>query len=208
MRRRIELEGCIAGVGFASGDRFVIGLWRRGPLGQMTDVMWSQPDGKRVLLAPTKEAADFIGSIYDFDEVRVVDVRVTESAEGFEVSAGAVRVEARGGPPYRLFALRPRMLRRALLWVRVEDFLLRRAIGRLLLGGAEGVRAFGQTRSGLKEWYRIDSYRPIVAAHATVDRRDLGALRPLSPPLGFGFSEFPLRPAIVACSPVLEGTFG
>jgi hypothetical protein len=208
MRRRIELEGCIAGVGFASGDRFVIGLWRRGPLGQMTDVMWAQPDGKRVLLAPTKEAADFIGSIYDFDEVRVVDVRVTESAEGFEVSAGAVRVEARGGPPYRLFALRPRMLRRALLWVRVEDFLLRRAIGRLLLGGAEGVRAFGQTRSGLKEWYRIDSYRPIVAAHATVDRRDLGALRPLSPPLGFGFSEFPLRPAIVACSPVLEGTFG
>lgn len=208
MRRRIELEGCIAGVGFASGDRFVIGLWRRGPLGPMNDVMWAQPDGKRILLAPTKEAADFIGGIYDFDEVRVVDFRATESADRFNVSAGALRVEAHGGAPYRLFALRPRMLRRSLLWVRVEDFLLRRAIGRLLLGGAEGVRAFGQTRSGIKEWYRIDSYRPIVAAHATIDRRDLGALRRLSPPLGFGFSEFPRRPAIVACSPVLEGTFG
>jgi hypothetical protein len=207
MRRSVELEGRIAGVGFASGDRFVIGLWRRGPLGPMSDVMWAQPDGKRILLAPSKEAADFIGTIYDFDEVRVVGFAVRESADGFEVNAGPVCVEAGGGAPYRLFALRPRMLRRALVWVRVEDFLLRRAIGRLLLGGAEGVRAFGETRSGIKEWYRIDSYRPIVAAHATVDRRDLGALRPLSPPLGFGFSEFPSRPAIVACSPLLEGTF-
>jgi hypothetical protein len=208
VRRRIELEGCIGGVGFASGDRFVIGLWRSGPLGPMTDVMWAQPDGKRVLLAPSKEAADFIGSIYDFDELRVVDLHVRESAGGFDVSAGGLRVEARGGPPSRLFALRPPWLRRSLMWVRVEDFLLRRAIGRLLLGGAEGVRAVGRTRSGIREWYRIDSYRPIVAARATVDRRDLGPLRPLVPPLGFGFSEFPRRPAIVACSPVLEGTFG
>jgi hypothetical protein len=33
----------------------------------------------------------------------------------------------------------------------------------------------------------------------------LGALGPLDPPAGFGFSEFPRRPAIVRCSPLLEG---
>jgi hypothetical protein len=205
--RRIVLEGCIAGVGFASGDRFVVGLWTGGPLGPMTDVMWAHPDGKRTLLAPSREAADFVGSIYDFDEVRAVDIHVWQSADGFELSAASLHMEARAGAPYRLFALRPMVLRRSLRWVRVEDFLLRRAVGRLLLGGADGVRAFGRTRTGIKEWYRVDSYRPMTAAHAAVDGRDLGAMGPLSPPLGFGFSEFPRRPAIVACSPVLEGIF-
>lgn len=201
---RIVLEGWIAGVGFATGDRFVIGLWKSGPLGAMNDVMWAHPDGTRTLLAPTKSVADFIDGIYSFDDVRVVNFEVHQSDRGFTASAGPLRLNVRGGDPYRLFALRPRKLRRSLAWVRIEDLFVRRVVGRVVLRGAEGVRAFGRTDTGIKEWYRIDWYRPVVAARATLDGRDLGPVAPLTPAMSFGFSEFPRRPAIVGCSPVLD----
>jgi hypothetical protein len=202
---RITLEGQIAGVGFASGDRFVVGMWERGPLGPMTDVMWARPDGTRILLAPTDEVANFVGGIYDFEEVRTVAIEACRWADGFRLSAGTLRLEVHGGTPYRIFALRPRRLRRSLVWVRLEDFVLRRMVGTLLLGGRRGVRVCGRTRTGIKEWYRIDGYRTVVDARGRLDGRDLGPLHAPTPPMGFGFSEFPGRPAIVACSPVLEG---
>lgn len=209
MRRRdtarVVLRGSIAGAGFASGDRFVVGLWASGPLGPMTDVMWAKPDGTRVLLAPSEDVGAFVSAVYNFDMTKIVSISVREGRDGFSLEAGPLALEITAGRPRWVFRLRPRLLRRSLLWVRMEDALLRRVVGRLVLGGAEGVRAFGTTTAGVKEWYRIDGYQPIVAASASLDGRDLGALRPLRPKLGFGFSEFPIRPAIVRCSPVLEG---
>jgi hypothetical protein len=202
---RVQLSGRIAGVGFAAGDRFVVGVWNSGPLGPMTDVMWGTPQGTRVLLAPSEPAASFVSSIYDFDAVEVVPISVRDLTDGFELTAGPLTLTVTAGKPRRIFGLRPSFLRRSLLWVRIEDTLLRRIIGDLVLRGAKGVRAYGKTRSGIKEWYRIDEYRPIVAAHASVGGRDLGELRPLHPGLGVGVSEFPQQPAIVRCSPVLEG---
>jgi hypothetical protein len=171
----------------------------------MTDVMWAKPDGTRLLLAPSKPVAAFVSSIYDFDVISVVPISVQERADGFELTAGPLTLEVAAGRPLRVFALRPRFLRRSLLWVRIEDALLRGIVSRVVLKGAEGVRSHGKTRGGTREWYRIEDYRPIIAARASVDGRSLGQLRPLHPRLGFGFSEFPRQPAVVRCSPVLEG---
>ncbi|HYO61810.1 MAG TPA: hypothetical protein VEU29_07915 [Actinomycetota bacterium] len=200
---RIVLEGAIAGVAFASGDTFVIGMWTSGPLGPMTDVMWSRPDRERVLLAPSGDTAAFISGIYEFDETRVVPCASTVTERGFSLAAGDLRVEAELGRPHRLFTLRPKPLRRSLAWVRVEDEVARR-IGRFVIGGTAGVRLRGTTPGGAREWYRIDGYRPVVAARGELAGRDLGPLTGLRPDVGFGFSGFPTKPAFVTCSPVLE----
>jgi hypothetical protein len=205
-RSLVCLEGRIAASGFSSGHRFVVGAWDEGPFGAMTDVMWADPRGRRRLLAPSEEVARFVGGVYDFDEVAVVDFEVAQGSDHhIELRAGSLDIDLEAGRSLRLFSLRPRWFRRSRWWVRVEDALLRPLAGALVLQGAEGVRAFGVSPSGVTEWYRIDAYRPLVRARASLGGRDLGEMGPLDPPAGFGFSEFPRAPALVSCSPVLAG---
>ena len=202
----VRLEGTIAGSGFASGDRFVAGIWEAGPLGPMTDLMWADPEGNRTLLAPTENVAAFVGGVYDFDEVRIAPFELL-SAQPLHVHlrAGPIDLELRARRGPRIFALRPRALRHARAWIRIEDLVLRPIVGRLLLKGARGVRGYGVSPTGVREWYAIDSYSPVEAARASIGGRDLGAMAPLDPPVRFGFSEFPARPALVRCHPMLEG---
>jgi hypothetical protein len=205
LTRRIRLEGIIVASGFASGDRIVAGVWNSGPLGPMVDVMWARPDGTRVLLAPNRPVAEFVGGIYAFDRTEIVELDARRSRDRLNVTAGEIAFDAWAGKANPLFGLRPKVLRRSLVWVRIEDVIFRAAIGRLMLGGARGVRAYGRTPSGVREWYCVDSYRPLLAARASCDGVDLGPMAPVDPPVGFGVSEFPHRPALVECAPVLEG---
>lgn len=204
-RDRVRLEGRIAGAGFSSGDRFVAGLWRRGPLGPMVDVMWARPTGDRTLLASSSDVARFVGGVYRFERTLVVATEVKGSDHTIELEAGPLHLHLEMGPRLNLFSLRPRRLRRSPAWVRLEDALFRPVAGRFLLHGGSGTRLYGRSPSGVREWYCIDAYRPIAGATATLDGRDLGPLAPLIPPARFGFSEFPQRPAVVDCAPVLEG---
>ncbi len=199
------MEGAIAAAGFASGDRFVVGLWEDGPFGPMTDVMWADPNGVRTLLVPDEKAGRFIGGVYNFESTRIVPISVTRSQEEVAIEAGPLCLRLTLGKPNRLFSLRPRFLRRSPAWVRVEDSFFRPLVGSVVLKGAAGVRGYGVTESGVREWYAVDSYRPLVDAEASLDGSDLGPLRPLTPPVRFGFSEFPAVPAFVGCAPVLEG---
>ncbi len=204
-RGRLRLEGRIAGVGFSSGHRFVAGLWERGPLGPMVDVMWARPDGSRTLLASSPEVAQFVGGVYRFEETFVVPVELHQDDRTIDLHAGPLRLTLQTNRPMKAFSLRPRRLRRSTRWVRVEDALLRPLAGPLLLKGGGGVRLYGRSPSGVREWYCIDSYRRVQAASGTLHREELGSLAPLDPPARFGFSEFPRRPAVVDCAPVLQG---
>jgi hypothetical protein len=188
---RVTLDGRIASVGFASGDRFVVGLWDDGPLGPMVDVMWARPDGERRLLAPRRDVAEWVASIYRFESVEVV---------GFEVDAGERRIDLRAGPVHLqllagrrlpVFGARPTWFTR---W-------LEGPIARLALG----VSTFGVTASGHREWYQARSLRWISDARAAVDGTGLGPWGPVSPPVGVGFSEPPTRPSLVRLRTVLEG---
>ena len=62
----LVFDGWIAGLGTASGHRFVVGSWLVSPFGPATDVMHEDPAGRRVLLAPTAELADFVAGTYRF----------------------------------------------------------------------------------------------------------------------------------------------
>ncbi len=162
----------------------------------MADVMWARPDGTRVLLADRPETAAFVAAVYAFDEVRVVPLSVARDGRGLDLVAGPLEVGLRAGPGWRLppLAVRPPWVTR----------LVEAPVARLGMG----VRTFGSGPSGVREWYRALEWRPVVAGVARLDGVSLGALGPVDPPLGVGFSEPPRRPSMVVVRPLLEDPTG
>lgn len=199
-------EGAITGCAFDSGHAVVLGTWARSPLGKVIDVMWRHPGGHRVLLAPRQDVADYISSLYAFDEVRVVPISGGIRGADVVVDAEPLELRARVAPPdWRswLFALRPRVARRSRRWIELEDRLARPFVGRLL-GGGDGVRAAGVAPGGQREWYGADDWRALSAARLRIDGVDQGAMRPLPTPFGVGLSGFPTAPASVRLGTLVE----
>lgn len=194
--RRYEFEGSICSAALASGDRFVVGHWHASPLGPITDVMWARPDGERVLLAPKPEVAGFVSGVYAFDRVELVDISVSFDGRDLALQAGEVGLRLQGGAGWRvpLARLRPPWFTR---WV--EGWIARPLLG---------VRTYGVSRAGVRQWYRAEEYRPVVAARATVRGADLGALRRFNVPVGFGFSGPPRRPSMVKLRSLLVDPVG
>jgi hypothetical protein len=162
----------------------------------MADVMWAQPDGTRVLLADRAETATFVSAVYGLDDVRVVPFSVARDERGVDLTAGPLEISLRAGPGWRLppLALRPAWVTR----------LLEAPVARL----AMGVHTFGTSPSGVREWYRAVGWRPVLTGAARLDGRPMGALSPVDPPLGVGFSEPPRRPSMVLVRPLLEDPTG
>ena len=73
----LRFTGAICGFGTTSGTRVVVGCWTTSPFGAFADVMVEHRDGQRTLLAPNGAVAELVGSVYAFDEVRIVAVAVT-----------------------------------------------------------------------------------------------------------------------------------
>jgi hypothetical protein len=188
---RLRFDGWILGVGTASGTRVVVGHWPRSPFGPFSDVMVQRPGGHRVLLAPVPEVADFVGSTYAFDEVRVEPVAVGRpDAETWTVAAGPLALRLRTGPrPALGLLLRavPAPVARAPLWVSVLDGPARLA----------GLRTRGSAGRGRTEWYGVQDLRAVVSLDATWSGETLGALARIRPPVTFGFGSVPPRPAVV-----------
>ena len=184
MAARHQLHGTITSAGFASGDRFVVGHWRASPLGPMTDVMWARPDGERVLLAPDAAVAGFVASLYRFDRVEVVPLSARLVDGTLDLAAGDLALLLRAGRRWALPVRRPALVTR----------LIEAPVARALLG----VRTYGVTVNGVRQYYGAESYRAVVAGRAQLGGRDLGPLAPVRPALGFGFSEPPPRPSMVA----------
>jgi hypothetical protein len=190
----LTFDGWIAGLGTASGYRFVVGCWPESPYGPVADVMVEGPEGARVLLAPTREVADFIAATYTFDEVRVVPVSVEPLAPDvpgrLHVQAGDVDlvllVEGRTWIG-RLLQLVPRSLSRRLWWVALLD-----RPARLIV---PGVRTVGSAGGGRREWYSARDNRALSLVSATWEGHRLGQLTAVLPPVRFGFGSTPRRPS-------------
>jgi hypothetical protein len=69
-------SGRITSSGFSSGDRIVIGDWKYSPFGSFTNIMWAKSDGVRVLLSPNKNLAEYVSSLYSFEEVKITPIEV------------------------------------------------------------------------------------------------------------------------------------
>lgn len=158
--------------------------------------MWAIPDGTRRLLAPSAAVGRFVSAVYGFDETVVTPLRARLSGAAVDVHAPEMGLEVhlRGGVRLGPAPARPAWFTR---WV--EGPPARRLLG---------VRTWGVSPTGVQEWYPAVSYRRVTGGWASLDGRDLGPLRPLDPPVRFGFSEPPRRPAMVEVRPVLSDPSG
>lgn len=190
-RSRHRFRGRIAGVGTTSGVRVVVGHWRESPLGAFSDVMLAEPDGRRHLLAPSHEVADYVASTYTFDEVHVVDVAVDRRADGWHVRTGGLDLRVGVGrrtPLGVLLRLVPPALAEAPWWTAVTDPVARRVL--------RGVRTRGSAGGGRREFYGATDLRRVVSAGGSWAGRDLGTLAPVTPEPRFGFGSTPEQPSV------------
>jgi hypothetical protein len=188
----LRFGGWIVGLGTAAGLRVVIGHWTSSPWGPFTDVMVEQPDGHRVLLAPTPTVAEFIAGTYQFDDVRTVDVDVTVDGSRWQVSAPPIEITFDvGGRPTLGLLLRavPRWVATSPRWIAAIDRVARRVL--------PGVRTRGSAGGGSEEFYAALDLHRIVSARVVWDGVDQGSLAPVTPPVRFGFGSTPPTPSLV-----------
>ena len=176
------LRGSITSVGLTSGHRFVIGDWRRSPIGPFTDIMWSLPDGCRILLGEASATA-YVVSVYPFDEVRNHVVIAKRDGRDYIIRSDGLELDLKIGMARLSLPPRPRWITAT-----VENWCSRKLLD---------VRTYGTSPTGVVEWYRTRTARRVVAATGSLDGADLGALAPLDRPLGFGFTDPPRRPSHV-----------
>jgi len=196
---RLRFDGWILGTGTTSGTRLVVGHWPRSPLGPISDVMVQRPDGCRVLLAPGPEVAEFVGSTYTFDEVRLAPVTVGRPDDAtWTVDAGPLRLRLRTGPrPPLGWLLRavPAPLARTPAWVGLLDLPARLTTG---------LRTKGSAGNGRTEWYGVQDLHGIAAVDADWAGEPLGGLAPVRPPVTFGFGSVPPWPSVVRVTTTVQ----
>ena len=199
MSTRLRFDGWILGTGTTSGTRVVVGHWPRSPLGPVSDVMVQRPDGHRVLLAPTPEVAEFVGSTYTFDEVQLVPVTVGRpDAVTWTLDAGPLQLRlGTGSRPLlgRLLHAVPAPLARTPAWVGLLD-----RPARLLTG----LRTTGSAGNGRTEWYGVQDLHRVAEVEARWAGAGLGALAPVRPPVTFGFGSVPAEPSVVRVTTTVE----
>ncbi len=196
---RTRFDGLIAGVGSGSGTRLVLGLWARSPFGPIVDVMAETPDGHRVLVAPTREIADFIADTYTFDEVRVEATTLHLDGLRWTVRAPSLTLSAVTGGRTAVgwaLTLLPRGVATAPWWCRAVD-----PAARVL---RPGVRTVGSAGGGRREYYGAVDEHAVTSIEGTFDGRPLGTLADVTPPVRFGFGSSPRRPSLVRVTTTVD----
>jgi hypothetical protein len=184
---RQRYRGAIAGVGTTSGVRVVVGRWDESPYGAFVDVMIETAAGHRMLLAPTREVADFVASTYTFDEVRIEPITL----DGWALGCASLTLELEVGDRTglgRLLRIVPARVAESPAWCTLTD-----PVARVVL---RGVRTRGSAGNGRREWYGATDVHAVTAAAGSFDGADLGALAPVWPAPRFGFSSTPKRPSV------------
>jgi hypothetical protein len=195
----LRFDGAIAGIGTAAGTRLVLGLWPDSPFGPIVDAMVERSDGHRVLIAPTEAVAAFIAATYEFDEVRVEPTALTIRAgrgAGRTPALSAELVVGRRTAVGVLLSTVPRRLARARWWCQAIDPVARAV--------RPGVHTIGTAGGGRREWYCALDEHVITAATVRWDGVEVGPLRPVVPPVRFGFASTPPRPALVRVTTLVQ----
>lgn len=197
--QRSRFTGAIAGFGTTSGIRVVVGRWMQTPWGAFSDVMVQRADGHRLLLAPDAAVAEFVQSTYSFDEVVQTPVLVEDTADGWHVETDQLDAHLRVGsrsPLGLLLRSIPERVATAPWWAGIVD-----PVARVVL---RGVRTRGSAGSGRREWYAATDVHRITAVSGTWCGEPLGDLRPVDPPVSFGFSSTPRTPAVTSVVTTVE----
>jgi len=194
--------GEICGVGSTLGVRVVIGRWPVSPFGSVADAMVEDPAGRRVFIAQNGALADYVSSIYSFDDVIVGPVDCERSPDRLRFGGGPLRIDVtlgrRDGLGWGLRAV-PHRVAINETWVTFTDIVAR--------GLLRGVRTRGNTPGGTELYAATDRHR-VRAIEGSWNETDLGDLRDVDPPVRFGFSSTPRQPSIVEVTTTVHRTSG
>jgi hypothetical protein len=197
---RLRFTGAIAGVGSASGVRFVVGRWLESPLGAFSDVMVEDSAGHRTLLAPTAEVAEFVQQTYAFDEVCTTPVSVEVTADGWDVHVEghltAYLHLGRRMPLGWLLRAVPPPVATSTTWATLVDPVARIAL--------RGVRTRGVAMEGRREWYGAMDLHSVSSLAGSWRGDPLVVLADVDPPCRFGFSSTPTRPSVTSVVTTVE----
>jgi len=177
-------EGRITSCGFTSGDRLVLGHWKESPFGSFLDIMWAKSDGTKILIAPNQEIANYISSMYEFDIIKIEEIRIEESINQIKIETTDINCHFKwsGGISF--------MTKKRPLWfISSVEYLF----GWLIFG----TKTHGKTKNGKKEWYAVDRLSKLISARADINGEDLGKFTSFYPKANFGFSDPPKMPSSV-----------
>ena len=199
-RTHQRFNGWIAGLGTDSGYRVVIGHWRTSPYGGGGPTRWSKTG--QAAAPCMRRPSSWPGS--SAPPIASTTSRSPLATPGARVRTGGCRPDhySSRSPSDAascwgwLLWVMPAGLARTTWWVSLLDLGARRLL--------PGVRTRGRSRDGRRQWYGAQDQHPIIAADATLDGRSLGMLRPVQPPVGFGFGSVPRRPSLVHLTTMIE----
>ncbi len=166
--------------------------------------MVEHADGRRLLLAPSDEIADLVAGTYSFDEVAIQPVLLATdgpraAGRRWHVEAGPLQLRFLAGPRTSLgWALRtiPAPLARQPRFATAIDPVASRVLS--------GVHTAGRGPSGRRSWYCATDMHAIMLAEVHWEGVDLGGLRPVEPPVRFGFSSTPRHPCVTSVVSTVE----
>jgi hypothetical protein len=160
--------------------------------------MVEHPDGRRVLVAPSVDLADFVGGVYAFHNTVVCDVFTERSPGHLHFSGGPLTADVTIGK------------RDALGWaLRCVPPVPRHECRLGAIGGPSrprddarraNIRAHGDRPRDL----RRHRPSPCDRGAGDVGQPGLGPLADIDPPVRFGFSSTPIRPSIVAVATTIR----
>lgn len=168
-------------------------------MGSFADVMVETRDGHRLLVAPSRAVAEYVGATYRFDEVRVQPVAVEESTGRWDVHAGPVQLAVTFGgrlPLGRLLHAVPTRLAIDRRWAAATNL-----VARVVL---PGVRTTGSAGAGRRETYCVTDLVAVTGLVGELFDRDVIALAPVDPPTRFGFSSTPRTPSLASVVTYVE----
>ena len=174
-------QGRISSAAFDTGDRIIVGNWHESPLGKFSDVMWANPEGNRTLIAPSDKVAEYLNSIYSFDETIIQDIEVIGDESQLSLKCEKMELEFKWNKGWKV------PFKRSLLFISTVEGIFARMFF--------GTKTYGLTKNGRKEWYAIDRVSKLTTATASIDSTNLGPMNTMKEPCKFGFSEAPKKPS-------------
>ena len=162
--------------------------------------MLAEPAGRRVLLAPSDEVAEFVVDDYTFDQVELGAVAVETGRTAWSVTAPGLSLRfgvGRRSPLGYLLRSQPRVLATSPAWTRVTD-PVRRA-------GAARRTHPGHGRAGPARVLRRHRPAPGHRRWPAPGAAPSSARWPRSSPEpGFGFGSTPERPSVTSIVTTVE----
>ena len=182
--------GRITSSGFSSGDRIVIGDWKDSPFGSFTNIMWAKSNGSRILLSPRENLAEYVSSLYSFEEVKITPIEVKRNNREISVKAGNLEVKMAWSLAFPIPIWRPKWFISVF-----ENAIATRFFN---------TSTFGMTRNGRREWYSIRGISKVIHGECIIDGVNIGQSKNFEIDACFGFSEPPKWPSSVVLKSYID----